>query len=98
MNIKMFHTTDERAKIINKNHIVSTAITQYTVDGKEMERTKTFVYSKPKKAVTSKTDRIVFWAISRVGFDWSDVYNYLDENLAVPIDEKLEKAILRHTI
>jgi hypothetical protein len=87
-----------KARIIAKNHIVSTVHTQYLCNGKNVQRTETHVTLKPIKACSTVADRIVFRAIHLSSHKWEDVQNNLDANMSERMIGSLDKEINRHTI
>ena len=80
-----------RAKIIAKDHDIIT----YTVNGKVKR-----IIEKHNHP-SNRWDKEVFHVIDQVGFDWTDVTNYLDGfvgQLSNKLIVNLERATLRHTI
>lgn len=74
-----------RAKIIAKDH----EVIRYKLNGYPK-----FIVDKVKHR--SYNDRVVFDAIHKVGFEWADVYNLIDEQFT--IDKALDNAISEHTV
>jgi hypothetical protein len=88
----------DRCRIIAKNHIVSSVVTEFTVNGVKKLKFKRTAHLKPKQAHTGMADRIVFNAIHKVGCDWADVNNYLDKRCDSAVLDTLDKELNRHTV
>jgi hypothetical protein len=88
----------DRCRIVAKNHIVSSVVTEFTVNGVQKLKFKRTAHLKPRQAHTGMADRVVFNAMHEVGCDWADVNNYLDKRCTSDIFELLDKKLDRHTV